>query len=122
MSFITRSNVGRWWGCLVEFALIACMVPVPLLMAYGGLGGFARAQETIPPLVADADGKPICGEWLKMLRGNPSETVLFTGGDRYGQKVKVLVDGQSWRFVILAGDVSPKFGCEFLAGDGFSSR
>ncbi|MGI9485490.1 MAG: hypothetical protein ACR2RF_06325 [Geminicoccaceae bacterium] len=81
----------------------------------------SKAQETITPLVV-VDGKPVCGEWLEMLREKPDETVVFTGSDRYGQKVKVLVDGQKWRFVILAGDVNPKFGCEFLAGHGVSSR
>ena len=86
------------------------------LNAYPALG-----QETIAPLVV-VDGKPLCGEWLEMLRQNPGETVIFTGSDRYGQKVKVLIDGQKWRFVVLAGAVEPKYGCEFMNGDGFSSR
>lgn len=101
------------------------VVYVSMILTVAGQAWFtnyARSQETIAPLVVDADGKPLCGEWLEMLRGNRSETVVFTGSDKHGQKVKVLVDGQKWRFVILAGAADPRFGCEIMAGDGFSSR
>lgn len=118
MTIRTRAAIiVAWLASVVDVLLIACMVPVPLLMAYGGLGGFATAQEPIAPLVVDADGKPVCGEWPEVLL-KTGEKVKLTLSDRYGQKIKVLVDGQSWRLVLMAGAEDSKFGCSFAEGDG----
>ena len=84
--------------------------------------GLSMAKADDPLVVKD--GKTLCDKWLPMLAENPKETVIFTGHDEFGQKVKVLVNrqNQEWRFVLLAGTEKPLYGCEFLAGSGFVSQ
>ena len=75
---------------------------------------YARSQEV--DIKAATDGR--CDYWLKMLEEKPSELVKFTGTDKSQPKVKVLVDGDSWRIVLLAGAEKPLFACTILKGDG----
>lgn len=99
-------------------------VYVAMVLAVAGQDwfiNFARSQEPIVPLVVDADGKPVCGEWPKVLL-KTGEKVKLTLSDRYGQKIKVLVDGQSWRLVLMAGAEDSKFGCSFAEGDGMIGK
>lgn len=93
-----------------------------IIVAWWGFFGIAtsHAQEPLTPLVV-VDGKPVCGEWPEVLL-KTGETVLITLSDRYGQKIKVLADGQSWRLVLMAGAQDSKFGCAFAEGVGVIAR
>lgn len=99
-------------------------VYVAMVLAVAGQAwfiNFARSQEPIAPLVVDADGKPVCGDWPEVLL-RTGEKVKFTLDDRYGQKIKLLLDGENWRLVLMAGAKDSKFGCAFADGVGWIGK
>ena len=96
------------------------------LIAALSLTGFLGALNAYPVLGQDIvtkDGEAVCTNWKQFLRDHPDESVVFTGYDEFGQKVKVMATkgGGTWRAVILAGAEDARFGCVFMDGDRFEA-
>ena len=93
-----------------------------LIIASAVLGAFmalpGHSQEI--DIKAATDGR--CDYWLPMLRENPNETVLITLNDQGGSEIKLLVNGDRWRQVLLTGEGEMRLGCTFMEGQGVMDR
>ena len=89
------------------------------------LTGFLGALNAYPVSGQEVDIKAAtegrCDYWLPMLQANPSETVHMTLGLSDQAEIKVLVDGDSWRMVLLAKADEP-MGCVLAEDEGVLFR
>jgi len=77
----------------------------------------SQAQEA--DIKAATDGR--CDYWLPMLQANPNETVYMTLGLNDQAEIKILVDGDNWRMVLLTKADFP-MGCVFIEDEGVLFR